>query len=100
MLLNAMEVGQWTELTRIARVELILDQVELLLTGLDLERSHPMFMIWEQETEHNGKALEKWVAWITGNPPFDDWLSNGLLDGPPGHEVPPMGDLGTHSRPG
>jgi len=91
MKLSNMVAAQWVELTRIARVEVILDKIEILLTGLGLERSDPMFMIWEDMSEHNGIVLETWVDWITGKPPFDDWLTNDPLNDPPGHEVPPMG---------
>jgi len=86
MLRSKMEVAQWIELTRIARVEILLDKIGDLLEGLDMERSAPMFMFWEEETEQNLEALEHWLLWINLTNPRDEWLSSDF-------EGAPFGDL-------
>jgi hypothetical protein len=78
------EVAAWLELVRIARMELILDKLELMITGLDLERSDPMFLYWEQVSEENGEALQRWMALYREGAEVDDWLSD---------EVTPKNDV-------
>jgi hypothetical protein len=70
------EVAAWLELTRIARLEIILDKMESILTGLDLERSDPMFLYWEQISEENGEAMNRWITLYRDGNDVDDWLSD------------------------
>jgi hypothetical protein len=57
MIHTMQETGLWFEFVRLARVELILDQLENIFRGVDLPRSHWLWMIWEEACEENGRLL-------------------------------------------
>jgi hypothetical protein len=75
MKLSIRERNFWLELTRIARMEIILDKMENMLSGLDLDRSDPMFLQWEMLSELNGEALSFWTSAYVDGEEFSDWLS-------------------------
>jgi hypothetical protein len=75
MKLSNRERNFWFELTRIARMEIILDKIEAMLTGLDLDRSDPMFLQWEALSESNGDAMSFWRSAYVDGGEFHDWLS-------------------------
>lgn len=54
------QIQAWLELSRIARVEIILDAIENILAGLDIPRNDEMWLMWEQVSEQNAKAVHDW----------------------------------------
>lgn len=89
MLTTTRENAAWFELTRIARVELMLDKIEEMLINLDIQRGNWLWMVWEHLSEQNGAALEQWVSstFPVSKPAESHWTSdayNPYEDGQPG----------------
>jgi len=76
MNINPREVAAWLELTRIARMEIILDKVEKIIVHLDLERSDPLYLYWERLSQENGEQLGHWIDLYKEGIDVDEWLED------------------------
>lgn len=65
----------WLELTRIARGELILNQIETLLSNLDLARNDEMWLTWEVLSERQGEMMRRWLEATQMTWHYENWQS-------------------------
>lgn len=57
MLVNPVQLAVWEEFTRIARVDIILDQVEQMLHGIDLPEDSVLWSVFLTLQAKNADAL-------------------------------------------
>ncbi len=74
------EVTAWLDLVQLARGELILNQIEVILSNIDLPRTDEMWLIWEQMSEQQGEALGRWTGRAVGSWHYEDYLKLKQLE--------------------